>query len=188
MNCDEHDCKLIATAAFVEIEDRRLVSEKNLCEQHGVALTSQFHSEYRLASGLPVQFAGATCFDVALLIYSYERDLSQLFLREVGGRQLKQYGIGYFEMSAIYNAVRKTPCPRPMTYEAMVSIIRSLGGVLENVLVDETSDNRKVHHAKLRIRLGRQLVLVDSRPSDALALAIHAGVPFFISNDLLLEV
>ena len=65
-------------------------------------------------------------------------------------------------------------------------LIDSLGGELRDVYISELRDH--TYFAKLRIRMNGELVEVDSRPSDAIALAVTANVPIYVAEDVLEEV
>jgi bifunctional DNase/RNase len=60
-----------------------------------------------------------------------------------------------------------------------------MGGELQDIFISELRDH--TYYAKLRIRLNAELVEVDSRPSDAIALAVTARVPIYVSEDVLGE-
>lgn len=77
------------------------------------------------------------------------------------------------------------PTKRPLTHELMASTIVTLGGQIQDVLVWDFNQVERFHYAKLRIRHLGQLFEIDSRPSDALALAIRSKVPFAIAEHLL---
>jgi bifunctional DNase/RNase len=65
-------------------------------------------------------------------------------------------------------------------------VIDNLGGELRDVFISELKDH--TYYAKLRIRQNGEMVEVDCRPSDAIALAVTASVPIYVSEDVLEEV
>lgn len=94
--------------------------------------------------------------------------------------------IGPVEARAILLALRGVDSPRPMTHDLLQSVIDSLSGTLEGVVVDALRDN--TYHGALEIRIDadRPLIRVDSRPSDALALAARTGASIRVAPDILI--
>ena len=82
--------------------------------------------------------------------------------------------------------MKNTASPRPLTHDLVASVIENMGGELRDICISELKDH--TYFAKLRIRLNGELVEVDSRPSDAIALAVTAKVPIYVSEEVLEEV
>jgi hypothetical protein len=78
------------------------------------------------------------------------------------------------------------PSPRPLTHDLLANVIENLGGELQDVFVSDLRDH--TYYAKLRIRQEGELIEVDSRPSDAIALAVAARVPIYVSEEVIEEV
>ena len=94
--------------------------------------------------------------------------------------------IGIFEATSIDRRVKGLPSPRPLTHDLVTSVIENMGGDLQDIYISELRDH--TYYAKLRIRHDGELVEVDSRPSDAIALAVAAKVPIYVAEDVLEEV
>ena len=77
------------------------------------------------------------------------------------------------------------PSPRPLTHDLVASVIENMGGELRDIFISELRDH--TYYAKLRIRLDGEMVEVDSRPSDAIALAVTAKVPIYVAEDVIEE-
>jgi bifunctional DNase/RNase len=120
------------------------------------------------------------------IIISEVHDQQVIMLREVDGERSFPIVIGIFEATSIDRRVKKMPSPRPLTHDLVTSVIDSLGGELRDVYISELRDH--TYFAKLRIRMNGELVEVDSRPSDAIALAVTASVPIYVAEDVLEEV
>ena len=75
---------------------------------------------------------------------------------------------------------------RPLTHDLLANAIDLLGGDLQDIYINELRDH--TYFAKLRIRHEGEIVEVDSRPSDAIALAVTVDVPIYVSDDILDEV
>lgn len=91
--------------------------------------------------------------------------------------------IGIFEADSIVRQLQNVEPPRPMTYELSKSIIENLGGRLEKVVINDLKDS--TYYAELYILQGGNLVVVDSRPSDAINLALRFDAPIFVEEVVL---
>lgn len=120
------------------------------------------------------------------IIISEVHDQQVIMLKEVDGDRNFPIVIGIFEATSIDRRVRKLPSPRPLTHDLVTSVIDSLGAELRDVFISELRDH--TYYAKLRMRMNGELVEVDSRPSDAIALAVTASVPIYVAEDVLEEV
>lgn len=122
--------------------------------------------------------------DLAKLVISETGPEQIIFLRERGGqRRGFSIRIGLWEALAIDRKVRNAPTPRPMTHDLMENILRSLNAELVEVVVTELKD--ETFFAKLVIGIDGRKIEVDSRPSDAIALAVHMKAPIFVEEDVL---
>ena len=120
------------------------------------------------------------------IIISEVHDQQVIMLKEVEGDRSFPIVIGIFEATSIDRRVKKLPSPRPLTHDLVTSVIDNLGGELRDVFISELRDH--TYYAKLRIRINGEMVEVDSRPSDAIALAVTASVPIYVAEDVLEEV
>lgn len=105
-------------------------------------------------------------------------------LREKDSPRYLAIWIGAFEAEAITTGLQGTESPRPLTHDLLRHAIEQLGGRLRHVLVSELSDD--TYHACIVVaREGAEDVQVDSRTSDAIALAARAGVPIFVAESVM---
>ncbi len=128
---------------------------------------------------MPVQM------ELKRIIISEVHEQQVIMLKEVEGDRSFPIVIGIFEATSIDRRVRGMPSPRPLTHDLVASVIDNLGGDLQDVFISELRDH--TYYAKLRIRQNAELVEVDSRPSDAIALAVTAKVPIYVAEDVLGE-
>jgi uncharacterized protein len=119
------------------------------------------------------------------IIINEVQDQQIIMLREVDGDRSFPIVIGIFEATSIDRRVRNMPSPRPLTHDLVAGVIDSLGGELQDVYINELKEH--TYYAKLRIRKDGELVEVDCRPSDAIALAVTARVPIYVAEDVLGE-
>lgn len=106
-----------------------------------------------------------------------------LVLRREAGEELLPIWIGAMEAMAISIALNSVDVPRPLTHDLLLNTLRSLGAQLVAVDVVDLRDG--TYFAELDILLGGARNRVDCRPSDAIALALRADVPIFVSEDVL---
>ena len=104
------------------------------------------------------------------IVFSEMDQVHLLFLREKTGRREFPIVVGSVEAVIINRAVYEPTVPRPMTHHLLGSVIKALGGRLEDVVISDVDET--TFYARLRIRRGEQVLEVDCRPSDAIAAAI----------------
>jgi hypothetical protein len=120
------------------------------------------------------------------IIISEIHDQQVIMLKEVEGERSFPIVIGIFEATSIDRRVTGMPSPRPLTHDLVAGVIDHLGGELQDIFISDLRDH--TYYAKLRIRQNGELVEVDCRPSDAIALAVTAKVPIYVAEDVLGEV
>lgn len=106
-----------------------------------------------------------------------------LVLRREAGEELLPIWIGAMEAMAISIALNSVDVPRPLTHDLLLNTLRSLGAQLVAVDVVDLRDG--TYFAELDVLLNGSRTRVDCRPSDAIALALRADVPIFVSEDVL---
>ena len=129
---------------------------------------------------MPVQM------ELKRIIISEVHDQQVIMLKEVEGDRSFPIVIGIFEATSIDRRVKGMPSPRPLTHDLVASVIDNLGGELRDIYISELREH--TYYAKLRIRMNGEMVDVDSRPSDAIALAVTASVPIYVAEDVIDEV
>ena len=92
--------------------------------------------------------------------------------------------VGPFEANAIASEIEKIAPQRPMTHDLIRNVIAQMGGVIARVIVTELRDN--TFYALIEVALAGQTVLMDARPSDAIALALRADCPIFVREEVIL--
>src|ERR1700722_13434394 len=123
--------------------------------------------------------------DLKRIIISEVHDQQVVMLKEVDGDRSFSIMIGIFEATSIDRRVKRLPSPRPLTHDLVTSVIDNLGGELRDIFISELKDH--TYYAKLRIRQNGEMVEVDSRSSDATALAVTANVLIYVSEEVLEE-
>jgi len=106
-----------------------------------------------------------------------------VMLKEKTGQRYLPIWIGHFEADAIAIPMQNVPVTRPLTHDLLGSVISSLGGKVTQVIINELAE--ETFFAKLVVDANGRHVEVDSRPSDAIALAIRTQVPIFVEDAVL---
>jgi bifunctional DNase/RNase len=120
------------------------------------------------------------------IIISELQDQQVIVLREVDGERMFPIVIGSTEALAIDRRLKGIPTPRPMTHDLLASVIEQLGGTLERIEINNLENH--TFFARILIRQNGQVIEVDSRPSDAIALGVAGGVPIYVAEHVLDEV
>ncbi|GIW81918.1 MAG: hypothetical protein KatS3mg105_3725 [Gemmatales bacterium] len=124
--------------------------------------------------------------DLKRIIISETHEQQIIMLKETEGDRSFPIVIGIYEASSIDRRVKGLQSPRPLTHDLVASVIEAMGGELQDIFISELREH--TYFAKLRIRNNGELVEVDCRPSDAIALAVTARVPIYVAEDVLNEV
>jgi hypothetical protein len=104
-------------------------------------------------------------------------------LKDVGSDTVMPIWVGIFEANAIAIEIEKVSAPRPMTHDLTRNLMRSMNGQLEKIVITELRDD--TFFAVLWIRQDEELITMDARPSDAIALALRADCPIFVSEQVM---
>ena len=103
-----------------------------------------------------------------------------IILRDGEGGRILPIWVGVFEANAIALQMESVQTPRPMTHDLLKNVIEDLSASVERIVVTELKEN--TFYAVIHLRTDGRGVVVDSRPSDAIALALRAGAPIFVEE------
>src|SRR5262245_60465648 len=106
-----------------------------------------------------------------------------IILRDPNGAAVLPIWVGIFEANAIALQIEKIVTPRPMTHDLLKSAILGLQASVEKVLITDLKDN--TFYALIYLRHNGRTMPIDSRPSDAIALALRTGSPIFVNDNVL---
>lgn len=106
-----------------------------------------------------------------------------VILKEVTGERHLPIWIGAYEAEAIAMELQGVTSARPLPYDLMKAIIGDLGGTVERIVVSDLSQD--VFYARIVVQTDRGTVEIDSRPSDAIALAVRVGVPILVDESVM---
>lgn len=105
-----------------------------------------------------------------------------VILKDMDDKRVLPIWIGLFEANAIALELEKIPTPRPMTHDLIRDIISGLNATVSKIVVNDLKNN--TFYAVIHIALNGSNIVIDSRPSDAIALALRIGAPIYVSTDV----
>ncbi len=108
-----------------------------------------------------------------------------VWLRDKDQRVFLPIAIGNFEATAIYMELYKEPPPRPITYDLMRSVLDGLGVNVVSVVINALRED--TFYAEITLALGEKRLGIDSRPSDAIALALRTGASIYADETVIHE-
>lgn len=106
-----------------------------------------------------------------------------VILQETDGSRVLPIWIGPGEASAIAMELAGMKFSRPLTHDLFASVIMGMGGSLQRVVITKVVEN--TYYAELIIKRGSELISVDARPSDSIAIALRMAASIFTTDDLL---
>jgi uncharacterized protein len=106
-----------------------------------------------------------------------------IILKDLAGDKALPIWVGYFEANAIALEIEKINTPRPMTHDLLNNIISSLQAKVKHILVTDLKDN--TFFAEISVIQNGTDMTIDSRPSDAIALALRSKSPIFVEEKVI---
>ena len=108
-----------------------------------------------------------------------------IILRDQDGQRLLPIWVGVFEANAIALQIENVQTPRPMTHDLLRNVISDLEAEVQRIVVCELKEN--TFYASITVQQDGSEIEIDSRPSDAIALAVRAEAPIFAAEDVIEE-
>lgn len=126
--------------------------------------------------------------ELSRIIISEINDQQVIFLKEIDGPRAFPIMIGMYEAISIQRHVKGEEAPRPLTHDLLVSSVEAIGGEFQDIVISELREH--TYYAKLRVRQEGELVEIDARPSDAIAVAVTCNppLPIYVAEDVLNDV
>jgi hypothetical protein len=106
-----------------------------------------------------------------------------IVLRDQAGQRTLPIWVGVFEANAIALQIENVQTPRPMTHDLLKNVLDDLHARVERIVVCALREN--TFYANIQLDVGGQTVLVDARPSDAIALALRTRSPIFVEESVI---
>ena len=106
-----------------------------------------------------------------------------IMLRDKDGQRVLPIWVGVFEANAIALQIENVTTPRPMTHDLLKNVIQDLRGRIEKIVVSDLKEN--TFYALIYLTVAGEVMAVDARPSDAIALALRAHAPIFVEEKVI---
>jgi hypothetical protein len=103
-----------------------------------------------------------------------------IILKDPDERRALPIWVGIFEANAIALELEKVSTPRPMTHDLLKNILEGLGITVKQVIVNDLKEN--TFYAMIELNHNGNVITIDSRPSDAIALALRVNAPIFVTE------
>jgi uncharacterized protein len=107
-----------------------------------------------------------------------------IILKDINSETMLPIWVGAYEANAIALEIEKISPQRPMTHDLLRNVILEMGASVERVIVTELRDNTFFATINMKDRAG-ETVLIDARPSDAIALALRVDCPIFVNEEVI---
>jgi bifunctional DNase/RNase len=104
-------------------------------------------------------------------------------LKDVNGTAILPIWVGIYEASAIASEIEKQATPRPMTHDLIRNLLFGLETAVKKIVVSDLKDD--TFYAVIWLERNGEMISVDSRPSDALAIALRMDCPIFVDETVL---
>jgi len=117
------------------------------------------------------------------VLYSLLSRHRVVLLKENEGERFLPIWVGMFESEAIAMRLQGAAVPRPLTHDLLANMVGELGGRLKYVVVNDLSES--TFYARIAVERDSEVQLVDSRPSDAIALALRAEIPIYVEDGVM---
>lgn len=117
------------------------------------------------------------------LAFDLSKSGAMVFLEEMDGKKVLPIWIGIFEANAIALELRKIATARPMTHDLILNIIKGLEAEVRKIVITELKDN--TFYATIHITTKEGETEIDSRPSDAIAVALRVGTPIYVADEVI---
>ncbi len=126
--------------------------------------------------------------ELSRIIISEINDQQVIYLKEIDGERTFPILIGLFEATSIDRRVKQQRSPRPLTHDLLVGVVEGMGAEIQDVVISELREH--TYFARLRIRFEGELIEVDARPSDAIAVAVTCDphLPIYVAEEVLEDV
>ncbi len=116
-------------------------------------------------------------------LFLTQSQASGVILKEIRGKRTLPIIIGEYEAQSIALGLEKIKPPRPITHDLALSMLESLTAEIEKIVVTELKNN--TYYAVIHVRRKSRLYKIDSRPSDAIALAVRKNIPIFVAEEVM---
>ena len=126
--------------------------------------------------------------ELSRIIISEVNDQQVVYLKEVEGDRTFPIVIGLFEATSIDRRVKHHQSPRPLTHDLLVASVELMGGEFQDIVISELKEH--TYFATIRVLKNGEVIEIDARPSDAIAIAAtcEPNLPIYVSEEVIADV
>ena len=126
--------------------------------------------------------------ELSRIIISEVNDQQVVYLKEVEGDRTFPIVIGLFEATSIDRRVKHHQSPRPLTHDLLVASVELMGGEFQDIVISEIKEH--TYFATIRVLKNGEVIEIDARPSDAIAIAVtcEPNLPIYVSEEVIADV
>jgi bifunctional DNase/RNase len=182
----ESDLKKRIEALRVEAEEQARKGQVDRAAQIRQAELPKLEAELRkmtAAHDRAQRDAGIIEVRIRGLMMDPATNMPIIVLKDVASETVMPIWVGFFEVKAISDEIEKSTALRPTTHDLARNLIRNLNAELERVVITELKDETFL--AVLWLKQDGESVTIDARPSDAIALALRADCPIYVSEQVM---
>jgi len=182
----ESDLKKRIDALRFEADEQARKGQLDRAEQIRHGELSKLEAELKrlsTAQAKALQETGTVEVRIRGLMMDPSTNMPIIVLKDVASETVMPIWVGFFEVKAISDEIEKIAAARPTTHDLARNLIRNLNAELERVVITELKDDTFL--AVLWLRQGGESVTIDARPSDAIALALRADCPIYVSEQVM---
>jgi len=182
----ESDLKKRIEALHMEAEEQTRKGQLDRAAQIQFGELPRLEAELKKLSGTQDETQkdkGSVEVRIRGLMMDPSTSMPIVVLKDVASETVMPIWVGIFEANAIALEIEKVAAPRPMTHDLTRNLIRNLDARLERVVISELKDD--TFYAKLWLQQGSDPLVIDARPSDALALALRADCPIYVTDEVM---
>ncbi len=116
-------------------------------------------------------------------LFLTQSQASGVILKELDGDRTLPIIIGEYEAQSIALGLENITPPRPITHDLVLNMLETLEAQIERIIISDLRNN--TYYAIIQLRRRSELLEIDARPSDALALAVRQGIQIFVEEDVM---
>ena len=157
------------------------------CGSNAPAPTASGNARHGMTDDVPTGRSRGKTMQIEMTIKGLMVDpvtnMPIVILRDEASERVLPIWVGIFEANAIALQIENIETPRPMTHDLLRNVIANLNGAVEKIVVSDLKEN--TFYALIYVRIAEELVAVDARPSDAIALALRVSAPIYVEDDVI---
>jgi bifunctional DNase/RNase len=181
--CSVENCSEVTAVEVVTAVARRFDERRTYCKAHSIPILSRFFPGELREAGVKSASNALLLSECECVVFHRERYDTWLSFTDDSGCHQLAFASGITEGNIIAALLEGALPNRLVTHELISRIVHLLGGRVEDAYIRDV-DEQSTYYASMRIMQGEQLLVQECRPTDAYAVALATGCPFYIVQNL----